>query len=165
MALSTSAPSSPLVGAIGAGSLAAAACGAATAAVLYGSSDAARCESKSCACSTLGTELKKLQLSQFMDKDGDGKISEAELHDMFHKLDENKDGKITLEEWHDFLIKSGFSKDKCDQLEKVFMQLDKDGSGSISKDEFIETFHPDYACAARALRSAHARRATPPNAA
>ncbi len=42
------------------------------------------------------------------------------------------------------MVKSGLGREQCEKLEALFKQLDKDGSGSISKEEFEDHFHSEY---------------------
>merc|ERR1719295_342339 len=87
-----------------------------------------------------------------------------EIKKMFDKADRDGDGKLTKEEWHKVLNSSGCQTsmeevseffDRMDRdfdgrlsfgefmgeetpLEKVFKNMDKDGSGTVSKDEFLK---------------------------
>merc|ERR1719153_1052692 len=87
-----------------------------------------------------------------------------EIKKMFAKADRDGDGKLTKAEWHKVLNSSGCQTsmeevseffDKMDRdydgrlsfgefmgeetpLEKVFKSMDKDGSGTITKEEFLK---------------------------
>merc|ERR1712106_1138922 len=87
-----------------------------------------------------------------------------EIKKMFDKADRDGDGKLTPEEWHRVLNSSGCQTsmeevseffDKMDRdfdgrlsfgefmgeetpLEKVFKSMDKDGDGTITKEEYLQ---------------------------
>ena len=56
---------------------------------------------------------------------------------MFTMLDKDGDGKITFDSG---TIKSVLGREQCEKLEALFQQLDKDGSGSISRRSLRTTF-------------------------
>merc|ERR1712156_290147 len=108
------------------------------------------------------------EMSFFMSNARRGPKEEArykrEIRKMFDKADKDGDGKLTKEEWFKVLNSSGCDTsmdevseffDRMDRdydgrlsfgefmgeetpLEKVFKNMDKDGSGTVSKDEFLK---------------------------
>ena len=102
----------------------------------------AQCESP-LACSKVRQSMLHMQME--MDKDKDGKLSRQEIDAIFDVLDANNDGKVTFEEFKAYLVKSGLAHEKCTKLEAMFKELDKDGSGTIERDEFYENFKGEYA--------------------
>lgn len=87
----------------------------------------------------------KLRMGMLADSAGNGKLTAAEVDELFAKLDADGDGKVTFNELHAYLAQSGLSQGKCEQAEHLFKELDKDGSGSISLEELQAGVHPDYA--------------------
>ena len=59
--------------------------------------------------------------------------SELNLKELFRSIDKNEDGKITLAELNDvFSKKSKASKSSLEVVEKIFNSIDEDGNGFIS---------------------------------
>jgi len=98
------------------------------------------------------SEMRILSLQRLMDSDGDGKLSKKEFEEIFSKIDCDGNGEITFCEWKAFIKRSGLSNAQCSVLEKLFLELDKDKSGTLTLEELQDYFHPDYA--ARYARSA-----------
>ncbi|OWF54278.1 Calmodulin [Mizuhopecten yessoensis] len=71
-------------------------------------------------------ELKRMVIIEFGQD-----ISDRDLVDMFCCLDKNGDGKVTLDEFLGEMLK----KPRRAEFRKAFDDIDKDHSGSISKDE------------------------------
>jgi Ca2+-binding EF-hand superfamily protein len=67
--------------------------------------------------------------------DKDKMLSDVNLKSVYNYLDSNNDGHLTLDELRQELDQTKQQKGK-NYFEELFVELDKDGSKSISFDEF-----------------------------
>ena len=69
------------------------------------------------------------------DLNGDGRISRAEFwavrNSCFVRYDANEDGALTRGE-----LRRAFPADQAERLEAVFLRMDRDGDGQITRKEF-----------------------------
>jgi len=65
------------------------------------------------------------------------KDQKQEIKIMFNNFDENEDGKMSRDEYQKFVRSNKYhlAEQECNQM---FMDVDKDKSGSISIKEFLE---------------------------
>lgn len=73
-----------------------------------------------------GSDEESERIFQSLDEDHDGKISKDE----WNAVDANRDGKITPKEWERYHLKSS----------KTIKWFDKNGDGSMDRDEFLNNF-------------------------
>eukprot|EP00347_Sterkiella_histriomuscorum_P014348 403361215 len=65
---------------------------------------------------------------------------QQKLYDEFKKLDINNDGSITIEEVVEFLKQKGGNNVDTRIAEELFIEIDRDQSGRISLNEFVESY-------------------------
>ncbi|KAA0196995.1 Calmodulin [Fasciolopsis buskii] len=92
-----------------------------------------------------------LEIFRRLDRDGNGVVSRAELENglqaagvppksvdrVMNDLDLNKDGKITLNEYK---LALGLTNEPLAEWKQLFISLDKDGSGTVTKEELKVMF-------------------------
>ena len=79
----------------------------------------------------------KQAVLQFISTQFNLKKEEEDLRDLFKQFDQEKKGQITKDVFYQKLCELYGENDGKDICEKIFAQLDLDGSGEISYDEFL----------------------------